>query len=312
VTPKIVHVEVTTACNLRCVHCAIRTPEYRHLVMSREIFERILPALSRWRPHVILNGHGEALTHPDYPWMFEQVARAGSPIEFQTNTLALSRELVDRFLLTGRWERLTVSIDGTGAVYEQIRGIPWAGTLTRLKAFAAARGNRPRPALGIEFVAMRRNIAELPAVARLAAELRAERLLVTDLIEYQGTAGEGLVREPETLRPHLEAAREICRAGQVYLEVSAAVSTALGWSNLRFGGHFSHCAIPPAVAFIRPNGDVFPCCWLAWLIDPLGNLADSSLEEICAGGKWHDFLAAMKAGTAPQRCQVCTRLEMEK
>ena len=61
-------IDITTACNLRCVYCSVSHPGYSGKHMSREVFDEIYKIV---RPEdksmtVMLNGHGETSYHPEW------------------------------------------------------------------------------------------------------------------------------------------------------------------------------------------------------------------------------------------------------
>ena len=67
-------------------------------------------------------------------------------------------------------------------------------------AVGEARERLKRPVhIGIEFVAMRMNIHELPDLVRLAARLGAADVQVADLLEYNLTRGQSVTAEPSVL-----------------------------------------------------------------------------------------------------------------
>ena len=91
-------IETVSACNLRCLHCAVSLDDYVGRILKVEDFRKVVPVLRRWRPEVNLSGHGETLMHKQFKEMFLEVVEAGCPLRFQTNGVLLDREMID-FLL---------------------------------------------------------------------------------------------------------------------------------------------------------------------------------------------------------------------
>ena len=83
---------------------------------------------------------------------------------------------------------LWVSLDGARPEsYADVRlGAALPEVLTNVARFRDARrlSHSPTPQIGIIFVAMKRNIADLPALLRLGRRLRATRYLVTNVLPY--------------------------------------------------------------------------------------------------------------------------------
>ncbi len=190
--PLRLFVEVTTRCNLQCGMCVKQNgnggiPEGS---MSRETFEALTPAF----PHLdalVLNGIGEPLLHPQLE-TFIASARSLLPehatIGFQSNGMLLTDERA-RSLVDAGLDRIclsmdTVSDDSFRSIRSggELQGIARAfGSLKRAKSRRKGRDLR----IGIEFVLMRNNLADLPAALRWAGRAGAGFAIVTQLLPYQ-------------------------------------------------------------------------------------------------------------------------------
>lgn len=191
-----VYIEPTNRCNLQCVTCMRNSWDEPLGEMSPATFARIIEALRLLSPppDVLFGGLGEPLSHPDIVEMVRHTKAFGSSVELITNgTLlnkALSKQLIDAGL-----DRLWVSLDGaTPESYKDVRlGAALPEVLANLAEFRHARWTKHYPAaldislkpqLGIIFVAMKRNIADLPAVFRLASRSGALNFMVTNVLPY--------------------------------------------------------------------------------------------------------------------------------
>ena len=182
------YVEPTTGCNLSCRTCIRNTWEGEGGTMSPATFDLIieqavgLTDLER----VIFTGFGEPLTHPELLGMIARVRRLGPAVTLGTNGLLLdagvSRELIDMGV-----DRVVISLDGVKPeTYADVRGAMIAQVLTSIRTLNEEKIRRGSltPALGIEFVALRSNVAELADLTRLASHLGAARVLVTNVLPY--------------------------------------------------------------------------------------------------------------------------------
>jgi molybdenum cofactor biosynthesis enzyme MoaA len=121
-------------------------------------------------PLVFFGGFGEPLAHPEICEMVAATRKAGTEVELIANASLLD-ESVANWLVELGLQRIWVSIDGaTPESYADVRlgdALPLViANLTRLQELRAQNGlNLPKP--GIAFVAMQRNIADLPEVVRL-------------------------------------------------------------------------------------------------------------------------------------------------
>jgi|CXWL01.1.fsa_nt_gi MoaA/NifB/PqqE/SkfB family radical SAM enzyme len=187
-----VYVEPTVACNLDCITCfrnAWETPLGR---MSDETFEAILDGLRALDPvpDVYFGGIGEPLFHPR---AVEWVARAKSLggrlrgraiVELITNGTLLNEKKSQQLIDSGL-DILWVSIDGASPEsYADVRlGAELPQVLENLSRFRKMRkgSHYPKPEIGIAFVAMKRNIADLPQVLRLGHKLGAKHFSVSNI-----------------------------------------------------------------------------------------------------------------------------------
>jgi MoaA/NifB/PqqE/SkfB family radical SAM enzyme len=182
-----IYIEPTNACNLDCLTCFRNNWSEEVGRMSDETFERILEgmrAMTPQIPSVYFGGIGEPLFHPKTPQWIQRIKDLGVKVELITNATILTekkaRELIDSGL-----DVLWVSIDGaTPESYADVRmGAELPSILENLRRFSAMRpaGHYPKPEIGIAFVAMKRNIHELPQVIKIARSLRAMVVSVSNL-----------------------------------------------------------------------------------------------------------------------------------
>jgi MoaA/NifB/PqqE/SkfB family radical SAM enzyme len=118
-------IETTSACDLRCVHCAVSDPAYVASHLDYASFEALLPALRADRPDVTLSGRGETLLHRRFMDMLDQSLAAGCRVEFQPNGTHLTPTLIDQLVARAGQSRLfqiKLSLDAADAgLFERIR-----------------------------------------------------------------------------------------------------------------------------------------------------------------------------------------------
>ncbi len=192
------YIEPTDQCNLDCRTCIRRTWNEPMGRMSEAVFSRVVDGLrSLPRPvKVVFGGFGEPLFHPRIAEMVGEVKALGATVELITNgtllTSAMTTALVDAGL-----DLLWVSLDGASPEsYADIRlGAAFPRVVENVRGFRdylEYRVTQPYFAvipdfnteLGIVFVAMRRNIAELPRVIELGTTLNARHFMVTNVLPY--------------------------------------------------------------------------------------------------------------------------------
>lgn len=191
-----IYIEPTNHCNLDCVTCIRHSWDEPLGEMSSEVFSQIVEGLHSFssRPSIFFGGLGEPLAHPNIVDMVAQIKALGSYVELITNgtllTKTLSKQLIDSGL-----DMLWVSLDGaTPESYRDVRlGAALPEVISNLEGFRYARWTTHyptgldlllQPQLGIVFVAMKRNIADLPAVFSLASRLGSLHFMVTNVLPY--------------------------------------------------------------------------------------------------------------------------------
>ena len=200
-------VETTTACNIKCIHCAVSNEGYAIKTLRYESFENIVSIMQTYKPLVKLNGHGETLIHKRFFDMLDVAIGAGCQVVFQTNATRLVPEVSKRLLHYAGPDKLmaiSISIDGVGEVFNKVRRqADWDEYVYNIKTFRDLRtaSQSPYPYLNFQFTAMLLNIHTLPATVAMVKELGGSAITVGDLLEYPTAAGQSVTRDLAYARP---------------------------------------------------------------------------------------------------------------
>lgn len=205
-----VYIEPSSQCNLNCRTCIRHAWDEPLGVMSESTFSRIIQSLKEFEipPNVFFGGLGEPLTNPNLADMIVQTKALGASVELITNGTMLD-EAVSRRLVDAGPDVLWVSLDGASPeMYSDIRlGSSLPLVIANLKKFSHLRSisRRTAPEIGIAFVAMKKNIGDLPEVMRIGKELGATRLSVSNVLPYTREMCDEVLYPPflnnETHRP---------------------------------------------------------------------------------------------------------------
>ncbi len=192
------YIEPTNHCNLDCEMCMSKAwNDVSTGFMEWSTFGRIMEGVSKLPrpPIVFFGGYGEPLLHPQILQMVETAKEVGCHVEIVTNGTLLNTSTAVG-LIRARLDRLWISLDGvTSKGYGSMRpSSPLESVLENISTFRdLATGFRPfalpKPAIGIVFVATRRNLKELPKVASLASRLNVTELLVTNVLPHTQEMG---------------------------------------------------------------------------------------------------------------------------
>jgi len=320
--PRELQLEVTGACNLACRMCLVRyRPKLgrRQGAMCFHTFKAILdelPDLER----LTLQGLGEPLLAPDLFQMLEYAAERGIRMGFNTNGTLLTRERSRRLIELGvDW--LHISLDGaTPATYEGIRdGSDFervqANVVGLVETMRALGANRPD--ISLVFVAMRRNVRELPELVRRAAEWGVPRVWVQNLSHsFSDTDPFGAYRGIREF--HRDEALWAARNSEA--EQLFAASAALA-DELAIDLRLPRLQAPPSVpraegapgchwpfeaAYVTHDSKVQPCCMVMGSDRAVLGQAGRGFAEVWNGKAYREFRAALLTDEPPEVCVGCS------
>lgn len=181
-----VYIEPTVACNLDCITCFRNGWEQPIGRMSGETFERILAGLKDLAPlpSVYFGGIGEPLFHPKTVEWIRRVKELGGKVELITNGTILNEKKCQQLIDAGL-DVLWVSLDGaTPESFSDVRmGAELPAILENLRRLFKMRkgGHFPKPEIGVAFVAMKRNINDLPKIIKLGHTFGAKYYSVSNV-----------------------------------------------------------------------------------------------------------------------------------
>jgi MoaA/NifB/PqqE/SkfB family radical SAM enzyme len=197
-----VYIEPTNRCNLDCVTCIRNVWDEPLGTMSGSVFSNIIDGLSEFSPvpDVFFGGLGEPLMHPDIVEMISEAKKRGAHVEIITNGTLLSPEMSHKLIYAGV-DMIWVSLDGAtpesyadvrlGAtlpkVLENIREFHRIRLKKNIKGSCATPGGYEiykTPFIGFAFVAMKRNIKDLPAILAIAIKFAVSRVRVSNVLPY--------------------------------------------------------------------------------------------------------------------------------
>ena len=90
--PRELMIELTTECNLNCIHCFRNSMRESFGRMTRDIMERILSEIEITGVKAVsLSGWGEPSCHPDFLWFIKELKTRGVKVLLNTNGTLLSK-----------------------------------------------------------------------------------------------------------------------------------------------------------------------------------------------------------------------------
>jgi MoaA/NifB/PqqE/SkfB family radical SAM enzyme len=314
------YVEITARCNLKCTICLLNSLQGDLGLMTLDTFQALVDQVTALPepPMLHLQGFGEPTSHPRFIDMLRIAKDAGLKVGITTNGTLLDEEMCEQ-LVALRLDRLVVSIDGTKPEhYQDIRlgshlneVIANMKRLRRVKIRRASRFAPPQ--VGIAFVAMRRNIEDLPELPDLALRIGATEIIVSNLIPYsRDMESEILYEDTLTMRPQRTSPQRL-NLSLPRMDVNAQTlppfaqvmnsHLSIGFLDAQMGQRESYCRfIKDGYAVIRWDGAVAPCLSLMYTHDEyihhrrhhvtehlLGNINERPLAEIWQQPDYRQF-----------------------
>lgn len=304
-----VYIEPTVECNLDCITCFRNHWDQPLGRMSDETFEQIFVYLQTLDPipDVYFGGIGEPLFHPKTIEWIGRVKQLGVNVEVITNGTTLTERKSKELIATGV-DLVWVSLDGASEdTFADVRlGAELPKIVANMKRFAKLRkgGHFPRPEIGVAFVAMKRNINDLPEIIRIGKSFRAKHFSVSnvqpateDMLDER--LYDRVIRDiayldgpnvPRLTLPKMDMNETTYKA--LFKAFTSQVNINLAGNN--WGKSSDTCSfVESGTLSIAWNGDVSPCWPLMHTHTTylhgkpkisykhvIGNVAERSLDEI--------------------------------
>ena len=319
--PKILYIETTNRCNLRCKGCILFRGNWEP---DRDISLAELIRITDQLPDLeqaYLHGIGEPLLNKELPEMIQHLKRRKVYVLFNSNGILLNRRH-QQDLITAGLDELRISLDAASSQgYEKIRSInAFEGVINNLKSFRLLQKQLQvaSPKLSLWFLGTRDNISELPGFVELAAEIEIEHVYLQRLVYFQDDEGYGVARATQTLQNSADGSSEFIQKSQkmatkLGIQLNASGQTGPVESlqgKAEAGLPWSKCYRPLTLMYITANGNVLPCCISPFAtVDyssiTLGNVFENSLEDIWSGSKYENFRQQHQSEAPPKSCRGC-------
>ena len=289
--PLSLSIEPTTACNLGCPECPSGLKQFTRATGKIDlIFHREL--LNQVKNHVFYINYyfqGEPFLHPQFLDLIKEAKKNNIYTSTSTNAHFISKEKALEIVSSGL-DRLIISIDGlTQETYSAYRV---NGQLQKVidgsKYLVSAKEElkSKTPHLIFQFLAVKPNEHEIPAIFSLAKELSIDEVRIKTAQLYNYRNGHSLMpKNPKYSRYSLE------KNGEYKLK----------------GEQGNHCWRMWSGSVFTWDGLVVPCCFDKDAQHVLGDLTKSSFIQIWKSQRYKDFRkAVIQARKEIDICQNCS------
>ncbi len=315
--------DTNNLCNLQCKECNVHL--IRDVVhptpMTQEILEIVADQVFPYCNDVNFAALAEPWMSPVIEDAMDLARARGVPFLQMISNALLLTERRARKLIDIQFDRLSVSTDAvTQETYARIRGAKLGKVvqnLERLKDLKASLGSE-KPQVKFNFVMMRSNLHEMPAMVDFAHGLGAEIIdfRLPFLLKPQGLEDELPNRDPDLMDLMIEETRR--RMEDLGLSVEQmpethAARVARGYASPEvnpepgpLADNTPHCDAPWGFLVIWPTGTIHPCCSPYMLAgEPMGSLREHSFAQIVTGPQYEALRASLLAGRFSDACARC-------
>lgn len=276
------------------------------LDLSVEQFKNLLDQFPEVM-QVHLQGLGEPLLNTDFFSMVVEAKKRGIYVSSFTNATLISERTAKKIAACGL-DQLWFSMDGTSSeTYQDIRvGSSFGRVKNNIKKVVAnCRESKTR--LGVWFVAMKRNVHELPLLPEMAEEMGIQNLRV-ELVDTWGKSVKDNVRDllfssKRDISDLANACRKAVIAAhsrKLKLEFNPRLGSAVNFSRL------PGCWAPWLSTYVTVEGFITPCCRRP---DPerfaFGNIFKNNFADVWNSYGYQEFRRGLTIGKIPDVCYDC-------
>ncbi len=334
--PRLIFWELTTGCNLHCIHCRASATELSSPDdLPTEQCIALIDQFAEYAPLILILSGGEPLYRKDVLELARHARSKGIKVALATNGTMVTPKLADDIVAAGIL-RVAMSIDGADAeTHDSFRGMP--GSFDAMMAGFRLLKERGM-SMQLNTTVARHNVHQLPKIYDLAVAAGAHALHTFLLVpvgcgvqiaeqqmvppsQYEEILNwfydrekDGKIELKATCAPHYFRVR---KQRQV-LEKKAAASAGVGNGHAAYvaaPGHPSHamasrhpdlsavtrgCLAGSGVCFVSHRGEVFPC---GYLPAAAGDLKRQAFRDVWENSEVFHLLR--DTGNLKGKCGVC-------
>jgi radical SAM protein with 4Fe4S-binding SPASM domain len=289
--PFSLSIEPTTACNLGCPECPSGLKQFTRPTgkLDLALHQTMLHQTSKSVFYINYYFQGEPFLHPQFLDLIRQAKKHKIYTATSTNAHFIDQKKAEEIIESGL-DRLIISIDGlTQETYENYRvhgNLAKVIEATKLLIAAKKQKKSATPHLIFQFLAVKPNEHEIPAVFTLGNELGIDEVRIKTAQLYDYKNGNSLMPENE--------------------HYSRYVKTADGTFKLKYKTG-NHCWRMWSSSVLTWDGKVVPCCFDKDAQHVLGTIEQTPFTEIWNHKKYKNFRQAVLTGRNQiDICQNCS------
>jgi radical SAM protein with 4Fe4S-binding SPASM domain len=329
-TPMVIYLESVKGCPYSCAMCHYRLTKPERV--SRELLNKIEPHFPGLEV-LTIHGAGEPLLG-DLEYFVEQSKKHNFVLHMNTTAFFMTESISNLLAETRLSIRFSIH-SGKPATYKKIMGHDFDRVKKNITyLLEKTKGSENTPDFWLSFIVIKENIEEIPEFIKLAHDLGIKNIRFVRLIPNWNSIKGVRMSDDFTFKYFEQSNNKIIDAFMKKLPEYMSLSNELG-VNIKYGT-MSNCAngvnnyklminfmtkftfgsnlfplknnhgfcLAPWIGqlIISQNGNVRLCCLTNF---SLGNLNESSLEEIWNSKKMKQIRKTFRDGYIPRICGFC-------
>lgn len=290
-SPTSLSIEPTTACNLGCPECPSGLKQFTRPTgkLNLDLHQKMLGQVSKSVFYINYYFQGEPFLHPDFLELIRQAKKHKIYTATSTNAHFIDQKKAEEIIDSGL-DRLIISIDGlTQETYQNYRvhgKLEKVIEATKHLIETKKQKNSPTPHLIFQFLAVKPNEHEIPAVFSLGKEMGIDEVRIKTAQLYDYKNGNSLMPENEDYSRY-----KLQSDGTYKLKYKTG----------------NHCWRMWSGSVLTWDGKVVPCCFDKDAKHVLGSLENADFNSIWNDKKYRAFRQAVLTGRNQiEICQNCS------
>ena len=251
--PFTVGIELTSMCNLRCIHCYLSESLSKRPVLNTEQIIKIIDKLHDFGVLVLYFTGGEIFTRPDFKEIYIHAKKKGFLVELLTNSTLMTDEILETL---DKYPPAIVSISLYGASPETYKKVTGNKNAYHLALNSIKRLTEKNIDIEIKFIGLKENIQDYDAIKKLTEELNVPFKMNLEIFPtLQGNTNvisKGL------------SPKEIVEFEKIHIEMAKKWYNNIRYDNPYFQLHENEypqfsCNVASTLCFIDNEGYVNPC-----------------------------------------------------
>jgi len=299
--PIFATLRVTDNCNLNCIMCPRNDPEAAKQFgeISFKNYKKLIDAIPNLH-RVTPVGLGEPLLHPEIFEILKYTKKKGIEILLITNGMLMDPKTAKKLLDIGV-DHITVSLDAANQelLSEIRRGANFDLIIKNTQFLIGLRNaGKYKTKVGFGATLMKKTLAEMPKLAKLAARTGVDELIIQELQEEMSPnmSKEDSLRyqkQKEKYKQVLVETKKICDEKGLWMRIP----------TLKQNTKHTTCTEPWTTITINAKGNVTPCCAIYDVF--FGNVYEQDFKEIWNSPQFVGWRKKMKSNNPPNQCLNC-------